>query len=198
MLVLKTFDAPRELHTRRTALRTWQDTDLPEWVAMNADPQVRRYFPTLLSPDEALAEAVRMRATLARRGWGLWALEVPGVLPFAGFVGLAVVHLDVPFAPALEIGWRLPCAAWGQGLASEAAAAVLEFAFTRLDLDEVVSFTSASNEPSKRVMRRLGLQHDVAADFEHPRIEAGHPLRSHQLSRIGREAFHARRERLAT
>jgi RimJ/RimL family protein N-acetyltransferase len=159
---------------------------------MNADPEVRRHFPGLLTPESAAAEAGRCRDAIAQRGWGMWALDLPGVMPFAGFVGLNVPHYDAPFVPAVEIGWRLPRAAWGSGFASEAAQAALEFAFTRLDLREVVAIAVPGNQASLRVMQRLGMVRDMAGDFDHPRIEAGHPLRRHVLYRIAASAQPAR------
>lgn len=184
MLVLPTFAAPLELHTQRCVLRQWKDTDLAPWVAMNADPEVRRYFSSVASEEQALGEAQRCRDWLAQRGWGMWALELPGVLPFAGFVGLNVPHYDAPFVPALEIGWRLTRAAWGQGLATESAQAALSFAFSHLAAREVVAITAPSNAPSRRVMERLGMAHDPGGDFDHPRIDAGHPLRRQVLYRV--------------
>lgn len=183
-LVLQTFAQVLELRTARTLLRNWRDSDLPGWVAMNADPAVRRHFPGVLNEEQALGEAGRIREFLARRGWGFWALELPGVLPFAGFVGLSVPGFEAPFMPAVEIGWRLPREAWGHGHASEAAAACAAFAFDVLGLSELVAFTVPANEPSRRVMQRLGMQHAAEDDFDHPRIEAGHPMRRHVLYRL--------------
>jgi len=183
MLVLPTFAAPLELHTRRCVLRQWKDSDLAPWAEMNADAEVRRHFPSLHSAEQAGAEAQRCREAIAQRGWGMWALELPGEFAFAGFVGLNVPHYDAPFVPAVEIGWRLTRAAWGHGYATEAAQAALEFAFTRLALSEVIAIAVPDNEASLRVMRRLGMVHDAAGDFDHPRIEAGHPLRRHVLYR---------------
>lgn len=183
MLVLPTFAAPLELHTRRCVLRAWKDADMAPWAELNADPEVRRHFPSLLNAEQAAAEAARCRDAMAQRGWGMWALEVPGSFAFAGFVGLNVPHYDAAFVPAVEIGWRLARAAWGQGLASEAARAALDFAFTRLGQAEVVAITVPGNEASRRVMQRLGMLRDEGGDFDHPRIEAGHPLRRHVLYR---------------
>jgi ribosomal-protein-alanine N-acetyltransferase len=183
-LVLPTFDGVRELRTARTLLRQWQDDDLDAWVQMNADPDVRRHFPAVLARDEALAEAGRMRAALARRGWGAWALDIPGQMPFAGFVGLMVPAWSAPFTPAVEIGWRLPRAAWGQGYATEAAAAVVALAFNMLQLDELVSMTLPANQASQRVMQRLGFTRDPADDFAHPRLPADHPMSRHVLYRL--------------
>jgi len=187
-LVLKTFDGVRELRTQRTLLRNWVDADLEPWVAMNADPDVRRYFSSVATREQALAEAQRARANLARRGWGPWVLEVPGVLPFAGFVGLFVPAWSAHFTPAVEIGWRLPRGAWGQGYASEAAAAAAAFALDMLELDELVAITVPDNLPSRRVMARIGMQHDTEGDFAHPAIAADHPFSRHVLYRLRKAA----------
>jgi RimJ/RimL family protein N-acetyltransferase len=187
-LVLPSFAAPLELHTRRCVLRQWKASDLAPWAEMNADPEVRRYFSSVATEEQARGEAERCRDLIVQRGWGMWALEVPGVLPFAGFVGLALPHYDAPWVPAVEVGWRLPRVAWGQGLATEAAQAALDFGFARLGLAQIVAITVPTNLPSRRVMERLGMVRDEAGDFDHPRIEAGHPLRRHVLYRKPRPA----------
>jgi RimJ/RimL family protein N-acetyltransferase len=187
-LVLPVFAQPVELHTKRCVLRPWKDSDLAPWCEMNADADVRRYFPSVLTHEQARGEAQRCRDAIAQRGWGMWALEAPGAFAFAGFVGLAVPHYDAPWIPAVEIGWRLPRAAWGQGFATEAAQAALDFGFARLGLGEIVAIAVPSNAPSLRVMDRLGMVRDDGGDFDHPRIEAGHPLRRHVLYRRRRPA----------
>jgi RimJ/RimL family protein N-acetyltransferase len=187
-LVVPTLAQPVELHTKRCVLRPWQDRDLAPWCAMNADADVRRYFSNIATEEQARGEAQRCSDAIAQRGWGMWALEVPGVFPFAGFVGLAVPRYDAPWIPAVEIGWRLMRSAWGKGLATEAAQAALDFGFSRLALPEIVAITAPSNTPSRRVMDRLGLVHDEAGDFDHPRIEAGHPLQRQVLYRKRRAA----------
>ncbi len=186
--MLPTFAQPLELHTKRCVLRQWKDSDVAAWCEMNADAEVRRYFPNVASDEQARGEALRRRDAVAQRGWGMWALEVPGMLPFAGFVGLAVPHYETAWIPAVEIGWRLMRSAWGRGLATEAAQAALDFGFTRLALNEIVAITVPSNMPSRRVMDRLGMVRDNAADFDHPRIDAGHPLQRHVLYRKRRAA----------
>jgi len=77
----------------------------------------------------------------------------------------------------------LAVAHWGQGYATEGAAAVLKFGIETLGLPEIVSFTSASNHRSRAVMERIGMRRDSADDFEHPGLPEGHPLRSHVLYR---------------
>lgn len=109
-------------------------------------------------------------------------LEVPSQAPFIGFIGLAVPAFEVSFTPCVEIGWRLARPWWGQGLATEGAQAALAYGFEHLKLPEIVSFTVPGNRSSRRVMEKLGMHY--TEDFEHPRIEAGHPLRRHVLYRL--------------
>jgi RimJ/RimL family protein N-acetyltransferase len=175
-----------ELRTERLLLREWRDEDREPWAALNADPEVRRWFPNVLDRAASDAEAERHATRLAERGWGLWAVEVAGGDPFIGFVGLNEALFEAPFNPSVEIGWRLARSAWGRGYAPEAATAVLDHAFGVLGLDEVVSFTAVGNRPSQRVMEKIGMVRDEPADFDHPNVPEGHPLRRHVLYRISR------------
>jgi ribosomal-protein-alanine N-acetyltransferase len=172
--------------TERLVLRTWRDDDLEPFAALNADPEVMRHFPHPLARAESDALAGRIRDHLDASGWGLWAVELAATGVFLGFTGLAVPRFDAPFLPATEVGWRLRRSAWGNGYATEAARAAVGFAFGSLGLDQVVSFTAAGNERSRAVMRRLGMSHDPADDFDHPALPAGSPLRRHVLYRLGR------------
>jgi len=150
---------------------------------MNADPRVVEHLPAYTSAAQSDAFAGRIEAHFAAHGFGLWALEIPGALPFAGFVGLAVPTYEAHFTPCVEIGWRLAAQSWGHGFATEAARAVLGFGFERLGLAEIVSFTVPENVRSRRVMEKIGLVRDPRDDFEHPALPEGHPLRSHVLYR---------------
>ena len=179
----------KELESARLHLRPWRDTDLPEFAAMCADPQVMRYFPAPLSRLESAALIGRIRGHFAEYGYGLWALERKDTGAFIGFTGLMNVSFDASFAPAVEIGWRLAPEHWGLGYASEAAWAALRCAFDRLALDQVVSFTSQVNLASQKVMQAIGMQHDPDADFEHPRLLEGDVLKPHVLYRISREQW---------
>jgi len=174
------------LRTSRLILRRWRPADRAPFAAMNADPAVMAHFPATLTAAESDALADAIEATHAARGFGLWALEIPGVVPFAGVVGLAVPTFAAPFTPCVEIGWRLAAAQWGSGYATEAAQAVLDHAWSVLGLDEVVSFTTMANARSRAVMARIGMRYDPADDFDHPGLPAGHPQRRHVLYRIAR------------
>jgi RimJ/RimL family protein N-acetyltransferase len=172
------------LRTERLLLRRWRPADREPFAAMNADPEVMRHFPAPLTRAESDAGVDRIEAEFEERGFGLWALEVAASGEFIGFTGLSVPRFEAHFTPAVEIGWRLARPAWGHGYASEAARRALASAFDDHGLTEVVSFTSQSNVRSQAVMRRIGLTHDPADDFGHPRLAPGHPLHRHVLWRI--------------
>ncbi|HGM6823751.1 TPA: GNAT family N-acetyltransferase [Serratia marcescens] len=180
------------LDSDKLRLRPWRDDDLPAFAALNADPQVMRYFPATMTAEESHAQAERIRAFMQQHGWGLWAVEVKGGAPFIGFVGLARPGDDLPCSPCVEIGWRLAAAHWGNGYAAEAARTALACAFDTLHLPEVVSFTAEDNQPSRRVMERIGMHFD-GETFLHPRLPAGHPLQKHVLYRLNRQTWRERR-----
>jgi RimJ/RimL family protein N-acetyltransferase len=175
------------LRTGRLLLRPWCDSDLAAFAALNADPQVMEYLPSMLGRAESDALAARLRTFIESRGFGLWAVEVPSSEPFVGFVGLHVPDFEAPFTPCVEVGWRLARTSWGRGYATEAARAAVDDGFGRLGLTEILSWTVPANERSWRVMERLGMRRSPAEDFDHPKLAEGHPLRRHVLYRLRRE-----------
>ena len=175
---------PRELETERLILRRWRPEDLEPFAAINADPRVVEHFPGALSREESDALAARIEAHFAAHGFAQWAVEVRGLVPFAGFIGLSVPQFEAHFTPCVEIGWRLAATCWGSGYATEGASAALAFGFEALGLAEIVSFTVPANVRSRRVMEKLGMRHDPAGDFEHPLLPPGHRLRRHVLYRL--------------
>lgn len=177
---------PQELKTDRLLLRRWVPADREPFAALNADPRVTEHLPAALSRQESDALAARIEAHFDEHRFGLWAVEVPGVTPFAGFTGLSIPAFQSHFTPCVEIGWRLAAPFWGHRYASEAARAALGFGFERLGLGEIVSFTVPGNFRSRRVMQRIGMHHDPNDDFDHPALPEEHPLRRHLLYRIAR------------
>ncbi|MHA3703168.1 GNAT family N-acetyltransferase [Jatrophihabitans sp. YIM 134969] len=176
--------APEQLTTDRLLLRRWRPSDLEPLAALNADPEVMRWFPSPLDREQSDAwVAARVPATF-EEGAGLWALERRDTGAFIGFAGCAWQRFDAPFTPALEVGWRLAREHWGVGFAPEAAAAALDDVVARGVADEVVSLTAVGNVNSRRVMTKLGMTHDPADDFDHPNVPADSPLRRHVLYRL--------------
>jgi RimJ/RimL family protein N-acetyltransferase len=145
------------------------------------------FFYRTMSRGESDALVDRFQAELDERGHCPWAVEELSTGSFIGFVGLHAVPANLPFAPGLEVGWRLARPYWGRGYATEAGAAALGFGFGALELDEIFSFTSVLNLRSQRVMERLGMSRDEADDFDHPNIPEGHRLRPHVLFTLARD-----------
>ena len=168
-----------ELTTKRLLLRAWRDADREPFAALNADPEVMEHFPSVLTRAESDRMVDVITEGLARRGWGLWAVEVREEGAFVGFVGLNEVPFEAGFTPAVEVGWRMARRYWGHGYATEAARAALDCAFDRIGLDRVVSFTALTNVRSQAVMERIGMTR--AGEFDHPGLAEGHPLRRHVL-----------------
>jgi RimJ/RimL family protein N-acetyltransferase len=187
---------PPELRTGRLLLRRWRPADLDYFAAMNADSDVMRFFVRPLSREESDASAHRLIG-YCDEGLGPWSLEVPGEAPFIGFAGAWPTRSELPFAPAVEIGWRLDKAYWGRGYATEASRAALKDAFERSDMDEIVAYAAAANAPSIRVMRSIGMRRDTEADFNHPHFPADDPNRRFVLFRLSREAFASFRQAAA-
>jgi RimJ/RimL family protein N-acetyltransferase len=173
--------------TDRLRLRRWIESDRMAFAAMNADPRVMKHFPCVLSQKESDAVAGRIGVHFERHGFGLWAVEIPAVTPFAGFIGLSIPTFDAHFTPCVEIGWRLAAAYWGRGYATEGARAVVAVGFDAIGLEEIVSMTVAANRASRNVMEKIGMVRDPSDDFDHPVIATDHPLRRHALYRLRRD-----------
>ena len=156
---------------------------------MNADPVVMQYMPTLLDRTSSDALVARFRAQFEEHGYGLWAIEVPGVAPLIGFTGLSIPRFTARFTPCVEVGWRLARAHWGNGYATEAARAALALGFGAANLTEIVSFTVPANQRSIAVMERLGMTRDPVDDFDHPALSPGHRFSRHVLYRLPRERW---------
>ncbi len=142
--------SPPLLRAPRLLLRLWREADLEPFAALNADPEVRAYFPNLMTREESDASIARIRDHFDRHGFGFWAMELPGEAPFVGFVGLAQTPFEAPFPPAVEMGWRLARAYWGRGLATEGAHLALQDGFGRFEWPEAaLSRLRATNAPGR-------------------------------------------------
>jgi len=180
------------LQGTRVLLRPWTDADLAPFAAMNADAEVMQHFPATLCRAESDQLASRVRAHFEQYGFGVWVLEIPGELSFAGCVGLQQVSFDAHFTPAVEIAWRLVRSAWGKHYATEAAERALRYAFEVKQFPEVVSFTVPANLRSQAVMQRLRMHNKAEDNFAHPKLPAGHALSAHVLYRLRHEEWIAK------
>ena len=178
-----TLSTTLQLETPRLILRAWRDEDRAPFAAMNADPEVMRYFEAPLSSAESDAAINRYNAQLARDGFTMFAAEDRETHTLAGILGMQTMRIEVPNLPqpAVEIGWRLARAAQGRGLATEGARAVVHHTFHTLGLRELVAIAAPANTASRRVMEKLGMTHRPELTFNHPSMPPNHPLQPHVL-----------------
>jgi RimJ/RimL family protein N-acetyltransferase len=172
-----------QLETPRLTLRRWQECDRAPFAAMNADPVVMHYFSGPFTREQSDESIDRYLAAFDREGFSFFAATQRDTNGFIGTIGLQTMRDIVPNLPqpAVEIGWRLAQTAQGKGFATEGARAIIDFAFNKLRLPEVVAITALPNQPSRRVMEKLGMTHRPELDFNHPRVPAGHQYQRHTL-----------------
>lgn len=181
------------ISTERLKLRPWHDDDLEPLVSMGGNPNVMEYFFGLMSREETIAMLERIRKHHIDHGFGYFAVEIPGVTRFAGFIGLGIPRFQASFTPCVEIGWRLAAPFWGYGYATEGAAAILKLGFESLELEEILAMTTTPNWRSRRVMEKLGMQYSPSDDFIHPLAPPNHPFAPHVLYRLTKSDYIARR-----
>lgn len=179
--------------TERLILRRWRDSDRKPFAQLSADPKVMEFFPARLSQKESNLLIDRIETHFEEHGFGLCAVELRESQSFIGFIGLAIPKFRTHFTPCVEIGWRLSADYWGRGLATEGARETVRYAFKKLGLESLVSFTVPANIRSRRVMEKLGMTHNEADDFDHPNLPEAHPLRRHVLYRLLRSEWAGRR-----
>jgi RimJ/RimL family protein N-acetyltransferase len=168
-----------ELRTPRLLLRRWRPEDAVPLAAINGDPEVMRFIAggrTLVRGEsDALLE--RLKREWEARGYGLWAVEeldAPGTL--AGFCGLAVPAFLPAVLPAVEVGWRLAPAAWGRGIATEAAQAAIADGFHEHGMREILGIVDPRNARSLRVAEKLEMT---------PRADRVHPQTGRRVRVLG-------------
>jgi RimJ/RimL family protein N-acetyltransferase len=175
------------LETERLVLRPWEERDRLDLIDVQCDPAVRRFFPTIPTPEFVSRDFDAALEKAERNGFHFGSARTREGDTFVGLMGIGVVPDDMrdvmPGRPRVEIGWVFARRFWGQGLAPEGARAWLDYAWS-IGLPEIVAFTASLNLPSRRVMEKIGMLRNVSDDFMHPRIEEGHALRPHVLYRI--------------
>jgi RimJ/RimL family protein N-acetyltransferase len=171
------------LETPRLTLRRWQERDREPFAQMNADPVVMHFFEAPMTREQSDEAIHRYLAGFDREGFSFFAASLRDTGHFVGTIGLQTMRDVVPNLPqpAVEIGWRLAQFAQGQGLATEGARVIVDFAFNQPGLNEVVAITALPNSASRHVMEKLGMTHRPELDFDHPRVPAGHQYQRHTL-----------------
>lgn len=141
------------LKTERLTLREWRADDIDAFAAIFGDAEVMRY---LTGEPVARSEAWRNMAAAAGhwvlRGYGTWVVERTSDGSVLGRVGL----IKGEGWPGLEVGWTLGRPYWGNGYATEAARASMNYGFLTQSVDKLISLINPENEASQAVARRLG------------------------------------------
>lgn len=175
------------LVTERLMLRPWWDDDFERLAAIHADDAMMRTLGSgAMTRVQSDLWLTRLLADAMRDGFGPWAVEAPRVAPLIGVVGLGQAGSHQPFAPAVEVMWRIGRPWWGRGYAVEAARAAIADVFETRAPAEVVATTAAINTQSRRVMEKLDMTWDPAEDYNHARIAPDHPLSRHVVYRLRR------------
>ena len=142
----------------RLGFRGWAEADLPSMAAINHDPAVMEFFPSIQTEEQTLAFIRRMDALLASKGYCYFAVDDLATQEMIGFIGICNQTFSSDFTPCLDIGWRLGRRFWNQGYATEGAKRCLEFAFGEMGLPKISAFAPEINVKSIRVMEKIGLK----------------------------------------
>lgn len=170
------------LQTQRLSLRTWDTKDLLDCIEMNEDAEVMRYFPAKYTKEQTIQFYDRVQKHFLENDFGLYVVEHTSSKVFMGYTGFMMANFDAPFTPCVEIGWRFKKEFWGNGFATEAAKACIEFGFNKLNFDKIYSFTATTNVKSENVMKRIGMV--KTGIFSHPKIDKDHILNKHLIYEI--------------
>lgn len=172
------------IETNRLILRTWGDNDINDYYLLNQDPKVVEFLLKMSSIEQSKEFIECMNDQFHAHGYTIFAMEEKQSGILIGFTGLNAPKWRAHFTPCVEIGWRLSSKFWGNGYATEAARAVLDYGFKKCALKEILAWTVPANLRSIRVMEKIGMEHDINRDFNHPEVPEGHELSKHILYRI--------------
>ena len=170
--------------SKRLGFRNWKLADEMDLHEMNVDPEVMKYFPSIYEDGQSLIFIKRMMDQFETHGYCYFAVDLLVSQKFIGFIGLAYQTFEADFTPCTDIGWRLKKEFWGQGFATEGANRCLRFAFEELQLDEVFSIASVINEPSLKVMKKIGMNR--LSSFDHSKLINHNRLKTCYLYKVSR------------
>lgn len=170
--------------SERLGFKRWQDINRNRFYDMSENEDVMRYFPKLLTKNQADQLIDRFETHMDDKGYTMWAVERKEDEAFIGFIGLLEITMEIEGKGSAEIGWRLDKKFWKKGYATEGAEACLTYAFGPLNMKQVYSFTASINKPSEILMKRIGMI--KVGEFDHPKLEKGSSLERHVLYKINR------------
>jgi RimJ/RimL family protein N-acetyltransferase len=153
-----------QIETARLSLREFQHQDLASLAAILADPLVMHFSSTgALSVVQAQERLDKFIASYQSYGFGKWAVISNATQQLIGYCGIAMAVIDHQNQP--EIGYRFDSKVWGQGFATEAAAAALQYGLSQLRLPYILEIVEPANLASVRVLQKLGLNYQSATVF---------------------------------
>jgi RimJ/RimL family protein N-acetyltransferase len=146
------------LETLRLRLEPFDETHFAGLLVLNSDPLIMQFLGdgSPATQTEVLESIDTAKARWERFGFSWWSFisRQSGEIIGAG----CVQHIENEAGNPVEVGWRLKRDHWGHGYATEAAQAMIGFAFDQLALPAVYATTHPSNERSINVMKRLGMR----------------------------------------
>ena len=140
------------LETDRLLLRWFREDDFPGYLEIASDPEVMKFIGGVQTPFEAWRAMSSHIGHWYFRGYGVFAVEEKSSGKLVGRIGF----INPPTWPGFELGWTLARSSWGKGYATEGARRAMQYAFTEMDRDHLISCIAPENVSSARVAERLG------------------------------------------
>lgn len=160
--------------SQRLGFRCWEDEDIIPMTDINADTEVMKFFPATQGREQTVAFIQRMQTQYGEKGYCYFAVDTLHDGRFIGFIGLSFQTFEAPFTPCVDIGWRLAQSSWGNGYATEGALGCVQYGFQLPGIEEIYSMAPLVNEPSIRVMQKIGMEY--ISGFRHPFLDGNDRL----------------------
>ncbi|CAN5856922.1 GNAT family N-acetyltransferase [soil metagenome] len=152
--------------SERLGFRNWLATDIDAMAAINADPLVMEFFPSVQTKEQTVQFIEKMQKHFAEKGFCYFAVDKLEDESFIGFMGICEQTFESDFTPYIDVGWRLMREEWNKGFATEGATKCLEFAFTQMKLEKVNAVCPKVNWRSENVMKKMEMK--KVREFFHP------------------------------
>jgi RimJ/RimL family protein N-acetyltransferase len=145
------------IETDRLTIRSFRESDIPEYAAIVADPKVTEFLGdgSPHSYEQATAYVQGCTRSEAKDGIARYAIIIRETGQLIGFCGFKRM------ANYIDFGWRYASRAWGNGYATEAARAVLDYGVNTLKLSGIVAESAVENVGSVRVIQKIGMQFEA-------------------------------------
>ena len=156
--------------TRRLVAHHLDDEDFDELSLMHSDPAVMATLGGVRTDEETCRFMREKMAHWQAYGFGYWMFRTKITDRFVGRGGIQ--HIEVGGNDEIEVGYSVVADYWGQGMATEMAAALVAICFEQLDRTDIVCFTLVNNVPSQRVMQKVGFSYERTLNYD----EAPHVL----------------------